>query len=454
VLRALAPRDIPRIEAAHIDGRALAFALLVTLATALVFSMAPLVAMLRTSPAVIMRASSSRLTRQRGTLERGGVFVQAALVVVLLTAAALLLRTHRELTAVDPGFRASSLLSVRLRFLPPVTRYRDPASRHAVLAAVAARVDALPGVEAATPAFAVPFQGVSSTSIHVGGSRVVAPTEEIAGTYIVAAPGFFETMGIALRAGRLFEPVDDAPGSAIMISETMARRFWPNASAIGRQVLVDDVWRDVIGVVADVRHRTVDEDPRATFYLPAAQSGQRLMDAVVLRSSGDPRDQLAAVRRIITETDPSLAIARADRLSDLVDATLVAERFRMALLGVFAVAAVILAAIGIVGVATNAVSRRKRELAIRLAVGAAPSSVVRLVMSGTISAALGGAAVGITIALAITRLLRPFLFGVSNADPVTYVTVSLLLVTIAALAAWIPARRSMRIDLMRTLSTD
>jgi putative ABC transport system permease protein len=454
LLRVLAPSGIPRIELAHVDIRTLAFAIAVTIATAVTFSLAPLAAVLRASPASTMRAGSARLTQQRGSLERGGVFVQTALVVVLLAGAALLVRTHQELTAVDPGFRASSILSIRLRFLPPVTRYRDVASRRAVLDEIATKLAALPGVERASPAFAVPFQGMSSTSIRIGGSAVVSPEDEIAGTYIVAAPGFFETMGIALRAGRLLEPVDDAPGSAVVLSETMARRFWPNASAIGRQIRIDDVWRDVVGVVADVRHRSVDEEPRATFYLPAAQTTNRVLDAVVLRTAGDPRDQIAAARRVVAEVDPTLPIARADRLSDLVDATLVAERFRMVLLVVFAVAAMVLAAIGIVGVATNTVSRRTRELAIRMAVGAPPSLAVGLVMSGTLAASLGGTASGIALALALTRSLRPFLYDVSSADPSTYGAVSVTIVAIAAMATWIPAWRSTKLDLMRTLGAD
>jgi hypothetical protein len=294
---------------------------------------------------------------------------------------------------------------------------------------------------------------MSSTSIRIDGSAVVSPGDEVAGTYVVAAPGYFETMGIAPRAGRLLEPVDDAPGSAVVISETMARRFWPNANAIGRQIRVDNVWRDVVGVVADVRHRSVDEELRSTFYLPAAQTTDRTLDAVVLRTAGDPREQIAAIRRVVAEVDPTLPIARVDRLSDLVDATLVAERFRMTLFAVFAVAAMILAAIGIVGVATNTVSRRTRELAIRIAVGAAPSAAVRLVMSGTLIAALGGTATGIALALAVTRSLRPFLFGISSMDGWTYAAVSMTIVAMAAIATWIPARRSTKLDLMRTLST-
>ena len=452
LLRALAPSGIPRIDLAHVDARSVVFALTVALATAVVFSFPPLVAVFRSSPAATMRGGSSRITRQRGSIERSGLFVQSALVVVLLAGAALLVRTHRELMAVDPGFRAESVLSVKLRFLPPVTRYRDNESRRALLNDLAARFAALPGAEAASAAFAVPFQGMSSTSINIGGSSVVSEQEEVSGTYIVASPGFFRTMGIALRAGRVLEPVDDAPGSAVVVSETLARRFWPNASAIGQRIRVDDEWRDVVGVVADVRHRSVDEDLRSTFYLPGAQAKDRVMDAVVLRTRGDPREHIAAVRRIVAQADPALAISRVDRLSDLVDATLVAERFRMMLLAVFSVAAMVLASIGIVGVALNTVTRRTRELAIRMAVGAAPAAAIRLAMSATLRASLGGAVVGVVLALGVTRALRPFLYGVSSGDPLTYVGVIALIGVVAGIATWIPARRSARIDLMRTLS--
>jgi predicted permease len=452
LLRALAPSGIPRIDLAHVDARGVAFALIVAIATAVVFSIAPLVAVLRVSPAATMRGESSRITRQRGSIERSGLFVQSALVVVLLAGAALLVRTHRELMAVDPGFRAESVLSVKLRFLPPVSRYRDTESRRALLNDLAAKFAALPGAEAASAAFAVPFQSMSSTSIHIGGSNAVSEREEVSGTYLVASPGFFQTMGIALRAGRLLEPVDDAPGSAVVVSEAMARRFWPNVSAIGQRIRVDDEWRDVVGVVADVRHRSVDEALRATFYLPAAQAKERVMDAVVLRTRGDPRDQIPAIRNSIAQADPSLAISRVDRLSDLVDATLVTERFRLMLLAVFSAAAMLLASIGIVGVALNTVTRRTRELAIRMAVGAAPATAIRLAMSATLRASLGGAAVGVVLALGAARALRPFLYGVSSADPLTYAGVIVLIAVVSGIATWIPARRSARIHLMRTLS--
>ena len=452
-LRAFAPPGIPRIEAAHVDGRALLFGAIVTALAAVVFSLAPLAAVLRASQSSTMRAGSSRLTRQRGYIEGGGVFLQAALVVVLLAGAALLVRTHQQLAAVDPGFRAAKVLSIRLRFLPPVTRYRDASSRRFLLDHLAATLRALPGAQAASAAYAVPFQSVSTTGVHVAGSTAVTDREEVAGTYVITSPGFFETMGIALRAGRLFGAVDDAPGTAIIVSEAFARRFWPNANAIGQHVQVDDVWGYVVGVVADARHRSVDEELRATFYLPAAQTAERLLDAVVVRTTGDPREQIAVIRRIVADEDPSLAIARADRLSDLVDATLVGERFRTLLLSVFAGTAVLLAGIGIVGVATNAASRRERELAIRMAVGARPAVVIRTAMTGTLTVAVAGACAGASIALVATRALRPFLFGISSADPVTYAIVLAMIIAVAGIATWIPARRASRADLARILTS-
>ncbi|HEX6053465.1 MAG TPA: ABC transporter permease, partial [Gemmatimonadaceae bacterium] len=211
VLRSMAPAGIPRIETAHLDWRGVAFAVSVTLVTALVFSIGPFATLLREGQSSVLRAGSSRVTRQRGWIERGGVFVQCALVVVLLAGATLLVRTHRELVAVDVGFRAQKLLSVRLRFLPPVTRYRDVDSRRALLNELATRVATIPGVDRAAAAYAVPFQGVSSTEIHVSGSVAVAEHDPVAGTYVIASPGLFETMGIALSAGRLFSVVDEAP---------------------------------------------------------------------------------------------------------------------------------------------------------------------------------------------------------------------------------------------------
>ena len=454
VLAALAPSGIPRIESAHVDARGISFALVVTLVTAALFSAAPVGTLLRASPASILHGGSTRTSRRRGGIERGGVFVQCALVVVLLASAALLVRRHRRLLAVDPGFDAAHVLSVRLRFLPPVTRYRDAESRQTLLRELAEQVAAIPGVEAASFAFAVPFQSMSTTDINVAGSAVAAIDEEVAGTYSIVAPGYFQTMRIPLRAGRLFSAADDGPGTAVIVSEALARRCWPNASAIGQRIRVDDVWRDVVGVVGDVRHRSVDEDARSTFYLPAAQAGQRLTDALVVRTRGNPSEQLASIRRIVARTDPALAMERADRLIDLVDGTRATERFRMLLFSFFAATAVLLAAIGIVGVATNTAAARRKEFAIRMAVGAVPTSILRLVTRGTLAVAVAGTLVGVSLALVVSRVLRPFLYGISPADPATYLAVVGLVVAVAAVAAFVPARRATRMDLMRILSGD
>jgi len=217
---------------------------------------------------------------------------------------------------------------------------------------------------------------------------------------------------------------------------------------------VDDIWRDVVGVAGDVRHRTVDEELRATFYLPAAQTTDRNVTSIVLRATGDPRTLIGSVRRAVASVDPGLAVARADRLSDRIDATLVAEQFRTSLLGIFAATAVVLAAVGIVGVGLNAAARRRRELAIRMAVGATPASILRLVTKGTIFVATAGAVVGLALSLAVSRALRPFLYGISSADPLTYAAVFVVIVTVATAAAVVPARRATRVDLMRALSSD
>lgn len=452
-LRALAPADIPRIESAHLDFRGTAFALALTVVTALVFSLSPVMTVLRRAPGDVLRASASRLTSERGLLQRWGVFVQCALVMVLLMGAALLVRTHQALLAVDPGFRSEQVLSVGLRLFGSGSRYRDAASRRVLFSELAARASALPGVESASSGSAAPFQGKQGTTIHVAGSPVVSAEDDVNGTYTIVARGFFETLGMERRAGRLFDARDDAPGTVAIVSETFARRFWPTAGAVGQRIQIDGTWRDIVGVVSDVRHETLDEDPHATFYLPAAQT-ERMLEALVLRTAGDPLGSLATVRAIIAEVDPSIPIARADRLSDLVSNTLVAERFRTVLLVFFALSATVIAAVGIYGVAASAVSRRTRELAIRMAVGATPVSVLRLMVLGMFGLAAGGAAAGLLAGRMATRALQPFLHGVSAADALSHATVVLLVLAVAVAAAWFPARRATRIELMKTLRTE
>jgi predicted permease len=452
LLRAAAPSDIPRIESAHLDARGVAFAVGLTLLTTLVCSMAPVVAVLRRAPGEVLRGASSALTSRRGLVQRWGVAVQCALVTVLLAGAGLLVRTHQALLSVDPGFRAHETLAVSLRLFGAGSRYRDAAARRALFDRLVAEARALPGVAAAAGASVAPFQGRQGTTIQVAASPIVSSDEDVLGTYTIAARGFFETLGVTIRAGRAFGEADEAPGTVAIVSEAFARRFWPEASAIGQRVRVDGVWREVVGVVADVRHQTLDEVPAATFYLPAAQS-ERLLETLVVRAVGDPLALLPSVRAMIASVDPTIPVMRADRLSDLVTRTLAGQRFRMTLVVFFALSATVIAAVGIFGVTAGAVARRTRELAIRMAVGATPGFVRRSLVTGMLGVAVAGTIAGGLVAGAATRALRPFLYGVAATDMLSYAAVLMLVLAVAAAAAWLPARRVARIELMKALRT-
>ncbi|NOT09183.1 MAG: ABC transporter permease [Gemmatimonadales bacterium] len=449
VLTALAPQGIPRLEFARVDGRAAAVALVVTGFTAMLFSLAPIMALARTSPAAILQAGSTRLSRQRGAVQRFGVLAQCALVVVLLVGAALLVRTHQRLRAVDPGFAGSEILSVRLN--PPSAAYGNAAARRQFFTQVAERVSGVPGVRAVAVASGVPFQGSrSSTTIEAAESRAVPPGEQTDAAWRVASPGFFETAGIPLRVGRLFGREDAGPGDAVIVNEAMARRFWPDRPALGMKIRVDKTWLTIVGVVGDVRHSSLDEEPTATFYLPLAQT-DRWSDAVVVRFSGDPAALTGPIRGVVRGIDPSVVVSRIDRLSDRIELTLVAERFRMILITFFAIAAALLAAVGVYGVATGTVVRRLRELGIRMAVGATPHGILRLVMGGILGVAGAGVLAGAAAAAAATRLVKPFLYGVSPVDPVSFGLVGGLVFLVALGAAWAPALRASRIQPMRVL---
>jgi hypothetical protein len=296
-----------------------------------------------------------------------------------------------------------------------------------------------------------PFLGVQATSIRVGESPVVRPDEEVQGTWVVVRPGLFETLGIRLSSGRLFGDEDRGAGSVTIVSEALARRFWPQASAIGKRIRLDNEWRSVVGVVNDLRHQTLDEVPRATFYVPAAQT-DRWLETLVVRADGDPRSLLPQLRALAKSIDPDLAVVRLDRLSDRIAQTLVAERFRAALFVVFAVVATLIAAAGIYGVASGAVARRSREMAIRMAVGATPGTVLRLVMRSIVVVASLGALIGVGLAAIGSRTLAPFLFGVAPFDGVSFAFVAVLTVLVAAGATLVPARRAARTQLTRTLA--
>ncbi len=274
----------------------------------------------------------------------------------------------------------------------------------------------------------------------------------------VATPGYFESLGIALREGRLFARSDDAGTVPVaLINQSMARRYWPGESPVGKKVTVrfagPPVTREIVGVVADTRHEGLDDEPRPGLFVPHAQAPTGSI-TFTIRTAGDPTTLLPAVRRAIGEITRTIPLSSTATLDELLEASLKPRRFNLVLLACFALTALALAGVGIYGVMSQVTGERRQEIGIRLALGATSKDVLTLVMGQGNALALAGVALGIATATVLTRLLRGMLYGVAPLDPVTYVAVPALVVAIAALACYLPARRATRIDPMMALRSE
>jgi putative ABC transport system permease protein len=451
-LVALAPPSMPRAGEVGVSARSLAFALAAALLTAALFGLAPLLALVRAAPGVVLRAAASRGSRARGRLQWVGAGVQIALSVVLLVGAALFGRSLAALSAVDPGFRPEGLLWVRATL--PRDAYATAERRRAFHERAVAAIAALPGVGAASAGLGVPFgDGPSATTILVADTPGSAEPVEADAQFRVVLPGFLETLGVPLQVGR---PVTRADGAGaprvVLVNETFARRFWPSSTALGKRVQVDDLWYEVVGIVGDVRHGTLRRGAEPTFYLPAAQTERWGFSIVVRAACRAERDGCAparlapSVRRAIQALDANVPVPDAEPVTALVARTLSDDRYRTMVVTFFALAAAALAAVGVYGVTVCAVNQRLRELAIRMALGASHGSLLRAVIGATAAVAAVGAVAGAGAAAVASRALPRFLFGVAPTDAATYVGVVGAVLGVAVLAGWLPARRAARAD--------
>jgi putative ABC transport system permease protein len=319
------------------------------------------------------------------------------------------------------------------------------------------RLRALPGVTAAGGVSSLPLRGDENISfVFVEGQPPPEPGKEPLADRRSATAGYFQALGIPLLAGRLFDGRDaaEAPPVAV-IDEQMAGAYWPGADPLHKRFSLSQPprWITVIGVVRNVRHSGLRIEPRPQLYLPLAQSPRSEMSLVV-RAQGDPENLFNGVRRAVYATDPDQPIARLDTMERVVAASVAGQRFNMALLGAFAALALALAAVGIYGVTAYSVSQRTREMGLRMALGARPGALQRMVLKEAGLLAGVGLAAGLALALMATRLMASLLFGVPPTDPATFAAVALTLGAVALAAAWLPGRRATRVDPMVALRAE
>ncbi|HEX8943736.1 MAG TPA: ABC transporter permease [Gemmatimonadaceae bacterium] len=439
---ALAPARIPGVLTAAVDGRVLVVTLAMATVTGVLFGLAPALMLAESGPATLLR--STQTVRGRGRLQRVMIAAELALSVVLLVGAALLSRSLEKVSAVDPGFRSDHLLAVRLSFANPS---RDTAALRAFYTESMARLAAVPGVVGVTAASNVPFTGGSSSSPYLlpgeGDAERQAHKHEV--QQRVIASNYFSTMGIPVIAGRSFGAADRSDATPVaIISEAAARRDFPNESAIGKRVNYQGAWREIVGVVRDVKFSRLSAEDQPAIYTPISQR-LNVLDLVV-RTTGEPAVMSATVRKVVQSTGPTVAITGVDVVGSLIRSSFGEERFRTALIALFGAIAAILAGVGMYGVTARAVARRTREVGIRVALGATTASVTRMIVRHTLVGVAFGIAFGGLSAVLVSRVLAPFLFGVTARDPVAYAGAFAFLAAISAMASWLPARRAGRIE--------
>jgi putative ABC transport system permease protein len=459
LLGALKPENLIWVETIPIDGSVLFFTCALALLTGLVFGSVPMMQSLRGSlQSALREGGRSGGPDRRGTATRRVLVVtQVALALMLLTGAGLLIRSFARLQQVDPGFDSRGVVTMHLAL--PEAKYTSDTARIAFFDALLPRLAAIPGVQAAGAASSVPLTGGWNRSFDVEGITVPEGETGPYGNFRSVYPGFFAALGIPIVKGRGFTDADreGAPRVAI-VDQAMAKAYWPGKDPIGKRIALDETddapnWVEVVGVVGHTRQDGIDQEGRAQLYVPYRQMAIPGL-TLALRSGGDPTRLVSAVRAAVREVDPEQPIARVQTMDELVNRNLGPRRFSMALLGLFAALALVLAAVGIYGVMSFDVARRSQEIGVRMALGAEASGVLRLVLRQGLRLTAVGVVIGVIGSLFLTRLINSQLYGVGAIDPLTTVAVVVILVSVAALASLVPARRATRVDPIVAMRAD
>ncbi len=444
ILLNAAPVNLPRLGEISVDGRVLSFALLVSLATGLLFGLLPAFRSAGTQPFETLKSGSHTSTEgRRGVHLRDAlVSLEVGLSAVLLITAGLLIGSFVRLINVDKGFDVERVLALNLAL--PSTRYVDNGQRSAFFQQVLSKAQDLPGVVCAGLVSALPLQGETWIDL-VGTAGDQRPMFERPSVNVrCVSPGYFKLLYIPLVEGRSFED-SDRPRMVAIISRAVAENLWPGQRAVGRTMLHNDTPVEIVGVTPDIRSTSLDKDPVRMLYIPYWQR-PRLTASLLVRTSMDPLAIANALRSAVWEVDSSVPVPEMKTLQQVMSDSVAQRRFQMMLVLVFAASALALAGLGTYGVVSYSVSRRRTEMGIRMALGADAAAVRRLVLRQGMMPVVMGLAMGIAAALAVGRFLRSLLFQLSPRDPLTIVLVSLVLFGVAAAACLIPARRATRVD--------
>ena len=451
-LLAMLPPEMPRTTSIRVDGAVLLFTALASLAASLGVGAIAAWRAGRDGASTLRESGGGRAAARL----RGGSLVTAeiALGLVLTVLAGLTMRTFAALRAVDPGFDAEHVVVARVGISGP--RYRSPEAQRAFFDGLLTRVRALPGVQAASTVNTRPFSGIGPATV-VGSATAPVAGDSIVADVRFAGPMLFQSLRIPLVAGSTFDTRDDIDAPPrVIVNQTMARQLWPNESPIGKRARVmmfNGITPEVIGVVGDVRLADARTPARATAYLADTKFTSPSRD-VIVRASGDATALVASIRAAVTSLDPAVPVYEVTTMDALIGRTLARDRFTAVLLAAFAVVSLVLAGVGIYGVFAGDVAQRRKEIGIRVALGAPSGDVVAMVMRRALTRALIGVALGTAGALVAARAMASLLYGVGSADPASFVGVAVLLLAVAVAATLVPALRAARVSPLVAIRVD
>jgi putative ABC transport system permease protein len=456
---------LPRLSEIRVDAAAFLFTLVITLATSMLFGLAPALGASKPDLNQVLKESGRGTAGERRRLREMLVVAELALALVMLIGAGLLMNSFLKLQAVDPGFNPRNVLTMTVS-LSGAAQYVGPA-REAFYRQLTERLNALPGVESASAINHLPLAGDRwGLSLAIEGRPLPPPGVGIEVAFRVSRPNYFQTMGIPLRAGRDFTERDtaDTPG-VVIINETLARRYWPDEDATGKRVTLDDPrspspkWLTVVGVVKNVKQDSWVDAPSNEVYIPFQQNAGFFAGTarhytamtIVARTTIEPQALATTMQDTVRALDHNLPISNVASMEQVIADALWQQRFNLQLIGLFAGVALALAAVGLYGVMSYSVAQRTQEVGLRMALGAQSRDVIKMVVGQGMKLALLGVALGLLASVALTRLMAKLLFEVSATDLTTFAVIPVLLILVALVACWIPAQRATRVDPMVAL---
>jgi putative ABC transport system permease protein len=458
LLLTLAPPNLPRMSDVGLDGRALGFTVAITLLTGVIFGLVPALQASKPNLNEVMKDAGRGSTEggRRQFIRSTLVVLEVASALVLLVGAGLMIKSFWRLQQVDPGFNPNSALTASINL--PRKKYPEAEKQAAFYQQLITKVSTLPGVQTVGASNVIPLGDNDFVLGFVIEGRPPVPAGASQSTnYFAVSADYFKAMGIPLLRGRVFTEQDTKTTTRVaVINETLAKKFFPNEDPIGKRIHVTNgptTFREIVGIVGDVKQYGLDQETTMQTYEPYTQEPFTFMSLVV-RTTGDPLSLSPAIRNEVLQIDKEQPVSSFATLDQLVSTSVARQKFSMLLLGVFATVALVLAAVGIYGVLSYAVTQRTHEIGIRMALGAGRRDVLRLVVGqGMLLTGLGVGA-GLASALLLTRLMATLLFGVSATDPLTFGLIACLLLTIALFACWIPAQRATKVDPIIALRGD